>query len=113
MKLSRADLQEWRSMCRVIRTRYPLSCPVSFRVNLPESSGLHASCTHYYDRLGRPSRVVIRFGPWLNLWQRKDALCHEYAHALNANMHGLDSASEHDECWGVLYARCYRALTDE
>ena len=93
-----------------LRTELPLALPVRVcRVSLKDCWG---KIDLVEDEDGKPSRFVICVHREANLNFQIDILIHEWAHALdwfNSQTPGTD----HDDPWGIWYARCYRAVMND
>ena len=100
--LTKYQRRRWNHTIKELKRRLPCHYPVSIRITNCENSGL-------YWREGR--KLLINISRQQTYGQKLDALIHEYAHALDRA--DLKAASdEHNEAWGVYYAKCYKVVVD-
>jgi hypothetical protein len=94
-----------RRMAANLRKRCPALAPV--RVRRKRLKDALGECVARWDAEGvRVVRFDIYIDPrlsWDATWQ---TLIHEWAHAVA--WHQIEGEDDHDDPWGVAYARCYR-----
>lgn len=65
------------------------------------------------DRVG--SKLIIAINSEITEWEQRDALLHEWAHAMvwrHPHMEAERDASPHDEEWALAYGKVYREWAD-
>ncbi len=65
------------------------------------------------DAKGRVLFWRIRIARGCTAQEQVDALCHEWAHALDELENGAWSRDCHRDSFGKWWARCHKAITDE
>ncbi len=112
MKLNKRQHRLWRYSIHQLRKHFPPGVPV--RVVTRPLRGFVADCDGVI-KLGRLVEIVIRINP-NQCWKcKRDALIHEWAHAMEWAAIWTDDSpkKDHGETWGVWYSKIYKLLTDD
>lgn len=101
--------KDFRRWCRELRKCAPSTIPVSFRrVKLKKWAGRISIDEHAN---GRPKKINIYIDDSLDREATRDALQHEWAHALAYDRHRSDPEL-HDGVFGLINAEVYRAWNE-
>jgi hypothetical protein len=98
-------------MIRQLKKNFNPGVPVTVRTCRMKDSGDSVGLM----RLGRMVGVLIRIED-TRCWScRRDALLHEWAHAMEWSAHWTDDSPKknHGETWGVWYSKIYTHLIEE
>ena len=112
MKLSKRQHRLWRYSIHKLRKHFSPGVPV--RVVTKPLKGYDADCDGVI-KLGRLVEIIICINP-KQCWKcKRDALVHEWAHAMEwaANWTDDSPKKDHGETWGVWYSKIYKLLTDD
>lgn len=102
-RITRQQRRRWRAAIAALRVAWPTVWPVTVRTCRIDRQ-LDGFC------LIHRQRIEIRVNHALPWRSRADTLTHEWAHALeyDGRRHFAVGAVDHDDTWGVWFARCYR-----
>lgn len=105
--LTKKQRLRWGRYVAALRKTHPTNPPV--KIKTVPLKGVHGEAWQ------EGGEVFISINANSEYGYRVDALAHEYAHCLN-RLYGRrnhPSLNEHDETWGVWYAKCFQVIDAE
>jgi hypothetical protein len=100
-----------KQVLRVLRKHCPVSRTVRvFYKNLSRSR-MCGCCIAYVNTKGSITRFVIEIDSSLSKLTAIDTLLHEWAHALDQDLHGV-AIEPHRDSWGECFAKVWRAYDE-
>lgn len=107
----RKNHDDFLAALAVLRERCPTIAPVRVRRTVLPADTLGYCNTAHCAETGALVRFDIRVSSEYDTEMQLRILYHEWAHALAFSIQNRDrTIDDHDEMWGVAYARVYREM---
>lgn len=103
--------KSFQYLSRLLRRKFPLSCPLRLVGKQLLSPRLCGCCVAYLSSEGMIDRFVIEIDTGLTTPVAVETLLHEYAHAMDQDLNGV-ALEPHRDSWGVCYAQLWRTYVD-
>lgn len=101
---------KFKQLIRLLHRECPPSLPIKVLTKNLYRQQLCGCCLAFLSKSGKINRFVLEIDSSLSQLTAIDTLLHEWAHALDQDLHGI-AREPHRASWGKCYAKVWRVYS--